>query len=442
MIFCVSKQSRICLSLLNRLYFISVQFINTSTHAFSRKMFFIYTNAHILNSRKCKGGQIIEVKKNYKVYMHTNLATLKKYCGITKIKVETRWNNGLGYKNNKKFYSDIKKYGWNGFSHEVLYDNLDYLQARAIESKIIKELNLIKDGYNQSGSTLTDATLFDFYAFATLDIPKSEYKNKVKYFTRIPNIFIQNNISKIFGLNRIFLVVYILIDRNRSYEDKSYITIGQVFRTCGYKISRNKPKVYYEIIKSLLFLQENHFINTIFDIYTIGYDDCIEIEIISKNFDITSNFTKLYGKDFDTIMMADSSLNRENILVAFLYINSYIGCRPKQNDGSEYENAKDNPEAFYRSIKQMAEELSMSKDTINQCIGYLTTSSNTTPALLVKREVGSVQPDKSKPPKNVPNIYVLNKEGYKQEIEWALSKMLELYKVDEFYSPKSGNYRF
>ncbi len=48
----------------------------------------------------------------------------------------------------------------------------------------------------------------------------------------------------------------------------------------------------------------------------------------------------------------------------------------------------------------------------------------------------------SKPPQNVPNIYVLNKEGYKQEIEWALNKMLKLYKVDEFYPPKSGNYRF
>ena len=423
-------------------YIISVQFINTSTHEFYRKTFFIYTDAHILNSRKCKGGQIIEVKKNYKVYMHTNLTTLKKYCGITKMKAETRWNNGLGYKNNKKFYSDIKKYGWDGFSHEILYDNLDYLQARTIESKAIKELNLIKDGYNQSGSALTDSTLFDFYAFATLDIPEADYKNKVKYFTRIPNIFIQNNISKIFGLNRIFLVVYILIDRNRNYEDKSYVTIGQVFRICGYKISRNKPKVYYEIIKSLLFLKENHFINTNFDAYTVGYDDCIEIEIITENFDITSNFTKIYGKDFDTIMMADSSLNRENILVAFLYINSYIGCRPKQNDGSEYENAKDNPEAFYKSIKHMAEELSMSKDTINQCIEYLTKSFDSTPALLIKREVGSVQPDKSKPPKNVPNIYALNKEGYQQEIEWALSKMLELYKVDEFYPSKSGNYRY
>ena len=128
--------------------------------------------------------------------------------------------------------------------------------------------------------------------------------------------------------------------------------------------------------------------------------------------------------------------------MAFLYINSYIGCRPKKDDGSEFDNAKDNPEAFFRSIKNMSEELAMSKDTINQCINYLTTSTDNNPALLIKREVGSVQPDKSKPPKNVPNIYVLNKDGYKQEIEWALNKMLQLYQVDEFYPSKSGNYRF
>ena len=37
-----------------------------------------------------------------------------------------------------------------------------------------------------------------------------------------------------------------------------------------------------------------------------------------------------------------------------------------------------------------------------------------------------------KPPQNVPNIYVLNKEGYEQEIEWAILKMLEVYNVDSF----------
>lgn len=178
------------------------------------------------------------------------------------------------------------------------------------------------------------------------------------------------------------------------------------------------------------------------DLDSLSYDTGIEIKIIPENFDYPDKFTKLTTSQFNTIMMADSSLNKENVLMAFLYINSYIGCRTKQDDGSEYKNAKDNPEAFFRSIKNMSEELCMSKDTINQCIEYLTTSSETHEALLIKREVGSVQPDKTKPPQNVPNIYVLNKEGYEQEIKWALSKMLELYQVDEFYPMKSGNYRF
>ena len=175
------------------------------------------------------------------------------------------------------------------------------------------------------------------------------------------------------------------------------------------------------------------------DLDSLNYDTGIEIKIIKENFDSQKNFTKLTSSQFDSIMMADSSLNRENILVAFLYINSYIGCRKRNKDGSELENAKDHPEAFFKSIKKMSEELSMSKDTINQCIAYLTTSSEDSPALLIKREVGSVQLDKSKPPQNVPNIYVLNKEGYEQEIKWALEKIVQLYETDEFY-PSVGNH--
>lgn len=87
----------------------------------------------------------------------------------------------------------------------------------------------------------------------------------------------------------------------------------------------------------------------------------------------------------------------------------------------------------------MSEELSMSKDTINQCMEYLTKSTDERDALLIKKEVGSVQPDKSKPPQNVPNIYVLNKEGYEQEIKWALEKIVQLYGTDEFYPFVKGN---
>ena len=210
----------------------------------------------------------------------------------------------------------------------------------------------------------------------------------------------------------------------------------------GYKTHRNKPKAFREVLDVLEYMINNKMIEVIQDLDSLSYDTGIEIKIIPKNFDYPDKFCKLTTSQFDTIMMADSSLNKENILMAFLYINSYIGCRSRQDDGSEYDNAKDNPEAFYRSIKHMSEELSMSKDTINQCIEYLTTSSETHEALLIKREVGSVQLDKNKPPQNVPNIYVLNKEGYEQEIKWALNKMLELYQVDEFCPMKSGNYRF
>lgn len=374
--------------------------------------------------------------------MHTNLINNKKYVGITKVSETTRWNNGNGYKDNEKFYPDIKKYGWeDGFLHEIIKENLSYKDARTLERYYIEKYNSVSNGYNKVNFNLGSSFQFDFDDFIPID---NEYikNNEKQYFTRIPNEFIQCNIRKKYNINRIFYVVYIMIDRHRSYEDTSYIVISELLNLCGYKQTRHKPKIFFEIIKCLLFLCESNMIEITsdFDIYNVDYSDCIQMNIICSNFDYPDKFTKLTSTQFDAIMMADSSLNRENILMAFLYINSYIGCRKKNKDGSESDNAKDNPEAFWRSIESMAKELAMSKDTISQCIEYLTTSSEDSPALLVKREVGSVQPDKTKPPKNVPNIYVLNKEGYEKEIEWALNKMKEIYEVDEFY-PIKGNHK-
>lgn len=267
-------------------------------------------------------------------------------------------------------------------------------------------------------------------------------QNKKEYFTRFPNKYIQCNIKNNFGVSRKFYITYILIDKYRSYEDYSWITIRKILNFYGYKTNKNKPKAVYEILDVLEYMINNKMIEVNQDLDSLNYDTGIEIKIIAENFDYPDQFVKLTSSQYETIMMADTSLNRENILMAFLYINSYIGCRKKNKDGSEMSNAKDYPEAFWKSIESMSKELSMSKDTINQCIDYLTSPSDTFPPLLIKKEVGSVQPDKTKPPKNVPNIYVLNKKGYQQEIEWALNKMLEIYEVDEFFPCKSGNYRF
>ena len=257
-------------------------------------------------------------------------------------------------------------------------------------------------------------------------------KNRTKeYFTRFPNEYIRCNIKKDYGVSRKFYITYILIDKYRSYENYSWITIRKILEFYGYKTTSRKPKAFKEILDVLEYMINNKMIKVSQDLDSLSYDTGIEIEIIPENFDCAEKFTMITTSQLNTIMMADSSLNKENILLAFLYINSYIGCRSKKDDGTEYENAKDNPEAFFKSLESMAKEISMSKETINQSLDYLT-SSEEHPALLIRENVGSIPATKSHPPKNVPNIYVLNKEGCQKEIKWALDKMLEVYGVKEF----------
>lgn len=377
----------------------------------------------------------MNIINNYKVYIHTNLVNGKKYVGITQQAEKERWSNGNGYRENKKFYKDIQKYGWNdGFSHEIIKENISYKEARTLEKFYILKYDSVLKGYNNSNFNLGIAFQFDFDDIVPINNPYVENKHK-EYFTRVPNSFIQVDIKKKYHLHRIFYLIYILIDKHRSYEDQSYIVISEIFNLCKYKQTKHKPKIFFEIIKCLLFLHESNMINITsdFDIHSVGYNECIQMDIIPENFDATDKFSKITSSQLDFIMMSESSINKENILMVFLYINSYIFIRPKNKNNKEtISDSKSKPEAFFRSMESMAKELAISKDTLNQCIQCLTSSSENQKPLLIKREVGSIQPDPKKPPQNVPNIYVLNKEGYEQEIEWAILKMLEVYNVDSF----------
>jgi len=61
-----------------------------------------------------------------------------------------RWRDGDGYKRCPLFYRAIKKYGWDNFSHEVLYDKLTKDEAISDEIYLIQyyKSNNNKFGYN------------------------------------------------------------------------------------------------------------------------------------------------------------------------------------------------------------------------------------------------------------------------------------------------------
>ena len=86
----------------------------------------------------------------FTVYKHTNKANGMVYVGITKNNPESRWNRGTGYKRNKKFFSDIQQFGWDGFEHEVIADGLSEEQAVGMEKRLIADYQAVCFGYNNS----------------------------------------------------------------------------------------------------------------------------------------------------------------------------------------------------------------------------------------------------------------------------------------------------
>ena len=76
----------------------------------------------------------------YTVYKHT-APNGKVYIGITKRKLEERWEAGKGYKSNSLFYKAILKYGWANIKHEVIKSGLTKEEAEIAEIYYISLYN-------------------------------------------------------------------------------------------------------------------------------------------------------------------------------------------------------------------------------------------------------------------------------------------------------------
>ena len=84
--------------------------------------------------------------RNWKVYVHIS-PNGKRYYGITSQKVEYRWKNGKGYKNNQYFARAIEKYGWDNFQHIVIAKGLTEEEAKWLEIELIREWDTANNDY-------------------------------------------------------------------------------------------------------------------------------------------------------------------------------------------------------------------------------------------------------------------------------------------------------
>lgn len=102
--------------------------------------------------------------KNWCVYMHENAITGKRYIGITGQKPERRWQNGNGYRSSSRFFSALKRYGWDNFRHYILYVGLTQAEAEQLEVELIAKYQTQDPahGYNMaeggSAPQVTEAT--------------------------------------------------------------------------------------------------------------------------------------------------------------------------------------------------------------------------------------------------------------------------------------------
>ena len=94
------------------------------------------------------------MNRNYCIYKHTNKINHKVYIGMTN-NHKRRWaNNGKEYEpkegRNSRFWSAIQKYGWDGFTHEILITGLSLKEAENAEIKAIAKYDSTNryKGYN------------------------------------------------------------------------------------------------------------------------------------------------------------------------------------------------------------------------------------------------------------------------------------------------------
>lgn len=183
----------------------------------------------------------------YTVYCHINRINGKRYVGITKQDPKRRWeNNGKGYKNGY-FKHAIDKYGWEEFTHEILFTNLTEDEAKAKEKYLIakwdltnpnKGYNLTLGGEGRCGAHLSDDAKLKISLANTGRTWTDEHRKLHSNLLRGKK-FTSEHRKKLFEANRCNFKPVVCIETGIVYDNVSMasretnINRGDIRRVCN-----------------------------------------------------------------------------------------------------------------------------------------------------------------------------------------------------------------
>jgi len=114
------------------------------------------------------------------VYVHT-VPNGKLYIGYTK-DAQHRWRNGEGYLDNKRFYADIKKYGWENIKHEIVATYNSQEDASQLESALIVLLKSEDPNHGYNQTTILDDAMRKYSERVRVDTPEKGEKIEEENF--------------------------------------------------------------------------------------------------------------------------------------------------------------------------------------------------------------------------------------------------------------------
>ena len=98
---------------------------------------FIYSETAKERQSQTKTGE--NSRSDFCVYIHRNKENGKIYVGQTCRQPENRWLNGKGYAPGSHFGHAVAKYGWDGFDHEIVRENMTLEEADQLEQELIEK---------------------------------------------------------------------------------------------------------------------------------------------------------------------------------------------------------------------------------------------------------------------------------------------------------------